>query len=431
MDYKNIIFLTKDSIKAVDVGLDGSCDVISLNGHEEIPCKTAQDLKGFCDCLKDAYNIDEFSDLDIETLVIYGKVKNEMLFALHELLKECKQINMIDIEKVIPIIAEKKGLLSEEEKILVEYAGMYYQLHCGADHMVQVCFAKASEDNCVHLQNEDFNILYYYKNQMAVSAEAIKKIEAEYRSEMETLKQEFAVVEEKLNKENAELVNKVREYEAQLCAKKEAEKRNNFKRIVYKLDYNASIPIWITEDDFKDRYYKQLYFYPPTEKEVPLRLKEYKQKSLPTREAIHATKVNLEGEDGNGIYIYKGLAVKKLYKDNSYVTKGTVVGIIVIKKERSKISPLSIIDKTLELVDQDAYDLSLNSIDAYKKEDVYFFEIKAEMDGKIYWIDNHGEYLQDQDDYLILIEKDDTKANAIEWYKETKAKEAEENVGTF
>ena len=53
------------------------------------------------------------------------------------------------------------------------------------------------------------------------------------------------------------------------------------------------------------------------------------------------------------------------------------------------------------------------------------------MDGKIYWIDNHGEYLQDQDDYLILIEKDDTKANAIEWYKETKAKEAEENVGTF
>ena len=60
-----------------------------------------------------------------------------------------------------------------------------------------------------------------------------------------------------------------------------------------------------------------------------------------------------------------------------------------------------------------------------------FLEIKAEMDGKVYWIDNHGEYLQDQDDYLILIEKDDTKADAIEWYKKTKEKEAEENVGTF
>ena len=418
MDYKNIIFLTKDSIKAVDVDLDGNCDVISLNGHETVVCKTEQEFSAFCDCLKEAYNIDEFSDLDIETLVIYCKVKNEMLFVVHELLKDCKQLNMIDMEKLLPVIAEKKGLLPTEGKVLIEFAGMYYQVSCGADHVVQVRFAKASEENCIHLQDADFNILYCYKNQMAASQEATNKIKEECQLQMEALKEQFAATEEKLKREKENLLDKIRQYEAQEAAKKEAEKRNNFKRIIYKLDYNASIPIWIEEDDFKNRYYKSMFFYPPTEKDVPLMLDKYQKKSLNTREAINAVKVRVEGDVSDDVKtsIFTGLTIKKLYKDNSYVNKGTVIGLIKYCEELTKKGGIFSC-------------LANNNTDDYYYN--LFFEIKAEMDGKIYWIDNHGEYLQDQDDYLILIEKDDTKADAIEWYKETKAKEAEDNVGTF
>ena len=396
MDYRNIIFLTKDSIKAVDVDLDGNCDTVSLNGHETIPCKTAQDVKVFCDCLKDAYNIDEFSDLDIETLVIYSKVKNEMLFTMHELLKDCKQINIIDMEKLLPVIAEKKSLLSGEGKVLVEFADMYYQLSCGADHMVQVRFAKASEENCVHLQDEDFNILYNYKNQIAVGLEEINKVKAECQSKINGLKQEFAIIEEKLNNEKKVLLDKIREYEAQLIAKKEEEKLNSFKRIVYKLDYNASYPVMIQKEDGGI-----ISYYEFEEKTIMLRVAIDKFKAL--------------GDEEHNILLFLGLTLKKYYKDNSFVHKGDIIGII------ESVWDYATGSKLLDAVKPWWFD----------KPNKKFFEIKAEMDGKIYWIDNHGEYLQDQDDYLILIEKDDTKANAIEWYKETKEKEAEENVGTF
>ena len=426
MDYKNIIFLTKDNIKAMDVDLDGNCDVVSLNGHETIPCRTASDLKVFCDCLKDAYNIDEFSDLDIETLVIYSKVKNEMLFTVYELMKDCRQINIIDMEKLLPIIAEKEGLLTTEGKTLVEFFGMYYQLNYSADHTVQVRFAKASEDNCVHLQNEDFNILYYYKNQASVSAEATKKIEAEYQSQMEALKLEFEAVEERMNKEKAVLLDRIREYEAQLFAKKEEEKRNSFKRIVYKLDYNQAYTVWIS------KYYGDIFLYQP--EDCPDDLDdgyehEYEKKTMSLREVIKRVKdrkferfVHEEYKDK-----YLGISIEKYYRDSSFVTKGTVVGIVENSwYSKNYRGTLGFIDDTRKIIAGRSED-----IETFKNERVKLFEIKAEMDGKIYWIDNHGEYLQDQDDYLILIENDDTKADAIEWYKKSKQKEAEENEGTF
>ena len=397
MDYKNIIFLSKDSVKAVDVDLDGNCDTVSLNGHETIPCKTLQDVKVFCDCLKDAYNIDEFSDLDIETLVIYSKVKNEMLFKVHELLKDCKQLNMIDMEKLLPVIAEKKALLPAESKAVIEFAGMYYQLSCGDDHTVQVRVTKASQENCVHLHDKDFNILYNYKNQMAAGLEEINKIKDECQYQMDALKQEFEVIEEKLNNEKKVLLDKIREYEAQLIAKKEEEKRNNFKRIVYKLDYNASYPVMVQkENGVLIGYFK------------------FEKKTLMLRVAIEKFKTLGDRDDYLKNLAFLGLTVKKYYKDNSFVHKGDVIGIIESVWDYNT-------DKSFTGMKPVWFD----------KPNKKFFEIKAEMDGKIYWIDNHGEYLQDQDDYLILIEKYDTKADAIEWYKATKDKEAEENVGTF
>ena len=425
MDYKNIVFLIKDTIKAVDVDLEGNCDIVSLNGHESISYKTAQDIKVFCDCLKDAYNIDEFSDLDIETLVIYSKVKSDMMFAVYELLKECKQINVIDMEKLLPIIAEKKGLLSAEGKTLVEFSGMYYQLSCDAEHTVQVRFVKASEDNCVHLQNEDFNVLYYYKNRVSISAEATKKIETEYQSQMEALKQEFAAVEEKLNREKVELLNEIREYEARLVAKEEEEKRNSFKRIVYKLDYNQAYTVWIS------KYCGDIFLYQP--EDCPDDLDDgyehgYEKKTMSLREVIKRVKdrnENFLDEEYKDKYL--GVSIEKYYKDSSLVTKGTVVGIIENSwYSKSRGGLFGMIANTAKIAAGRS-----EEIEAFKNERVKLLEIKAEMDGKIYWIDNHGEYLQDQDDYLILIENDDTKADAIEWYKESKQKEAEENEGTF
>ena len=57
MKYCILIFMAKDRLAAIDIGADGMADEISINGNDTMPYASEDEIREFCQHIKDYYNL--------------------------------------------------------------------------------------------------------------------------------------------------------------------------------------------------------------------------------------------------------------------------------------------------------------------------------------------------------------------------------------
>ena len=65
MQYRVLVLISKEKLTAMDIGADGNVEAISIEGNEIMTYKSEEEIKDFCQYLKDYYNIVCFRLLDL------------------------------------------------------------------------------------------------------------------------------------------------------------------------------------------------------------------------------------------------------------------------------------------------------------------------------------------------------------------------------
>lgn len=113
MDYRVLIFMTKDRLAAIDIDSEDVPDTISMDGNEDISYASEAQLEEFCEHIKEYYNMDRFSDGRMEISILRFDAVMEDTFCLFNILQRegAGECNLVSAEKFLPWVALKEGLL--------------------------------------------------------------------------------------------------------------------------------------------------------------------------------------------------------------------------------------------------------------------------------------------------------------------------------
>ena len=184
-------------------------------------------IREFCQHIKDYYNIDSFSDLEMEISILRFDAVMKDVFLLLEEIKDAAEYNLVSVEKLLPWIAIKEGLIKVGTAIQVKTFELVYTVSLGKD-MVLKCQIGGTDKRSSEFPIERFSenyrlgkggLLGYEDEKNAL----LKKFNAELTQnqqriiELENLlseeKKKRKIVEDNLEKSTAE-IDKIRDERA-------------------------------------------------------------------------------------------------------------------------------------------------------------------------------------------------------------------------
>ena len=229
MDYQLIIFLSRKELMAVDITEDGDCEDVSIDGNATMKYASVDDFVDFKQYICDAYNVDEIEEMEAGTTIVNCGADAEASVALQEELKGFKGIDSIDVKKLLPIIAQNKGLLQKGGKTVFNVMGNCFVVKCDDYGVAKVSKNKVT-DSAVELAGADFGFLYFYKGESSgVSEEEMANVKQEADDRVAAAKQaaeaEIAAVEAKY----ANIVREHAEYKKIVDAIEDKKKENSGK----------------------------------------------------------------------------------------------------------------------------------------------------------------------------------------------------------
>lgn len=186
MDYQLIIFLSKKELMAVDITEDGDCEEVSIDGNASMSYSSVEDFADFKQYICDAYNVDEIEEMEAGATIVNCGADANSSIALQEELKGFKGIDAIDVKKLLPIVAQNKGIMKKGGKVLLKVMGNCFAVKCDDEGVATTSKNKLS-DEAVELNGGDFAFLYFFRSEdSGISEEEIAK----YQQELELVKKE-------------------------------------------------------------------------------------------------------------------------------------------------------------------------------------------------------------------------------------------------
>ncbi len=171
---------------AVDITEDGDCEEISIDGNPSMNYRSVEDFDDFKQYICDTYNVDTIEEMEAGATIVNCGADADTSIALQEALKDFKGIDSIDVKKLLPIVAQNKGIIKKGEKVLLKVMGNCFAVKCDGEGIATVSKNKVSNE-AVELDGSDFAFLYFFQTKgSGISEEEIAK----YQNEMAKIKAE-------------------------------------------------------------------------------------------------------------------------------------------------------------------------------------------------------------------------------------------------
>ena len=190
MPIQLIIFITKTKIFASEINSIGKAESISIKGNSEIRCEGRESIEELIECLYDAYNIDDFADDNFDIVIVEAGADREINNCLDEKCKGAAKLNIISVEKLLPVIVSNKNLVMSGEEITVTFADMFYKIICDESGIIKIGKARKNEE-AVPLSVNDFACLYHF------AANGITSVVDE--TKLDEAREEIAALQRKLS----------------------------------------------------------------------------------------------------------------------------------------------------------------------------------------------------------------------------------------
>ncbi len=233
MKYRVMIFIAKERLAAIDIRADEKADIISVDGNVTMEFASEKQIREFCQHIKDYYNVDLFSDLEMEISILRFDAVMKDVFLLLEEIKDAAEYNLVSVEKLLPWIAIKEGLIKVGTAIQVKTFELVYTVSLGKD-MVLKCQIGGTDKRSYEFPIEKFSENYRLGKGGLLGYEdekntLLKKFNAELTQnqqriiELENLlseeKKKRKIVEDNLEKSTAEMdkIRDERERNANRC----------------------------------------------------------------------------------------------------------------------------------------------------------------------------------------------------------------------
>ena len=221
-----IIFITKTKLYASEIKSNGKAETISINGNTEIKCGGKESIDELISCLFDAFNIDDFADDNFDIIIIESDADRAIIKYLEIKCGGAMKLNIISMEKILPVIVSAKNLIKAGKDVVVIFADQFYKISCDKKGLIELS-AGDKDAKASMLNQDDFAIIFNYmlgENKDA-DAKNILKFEKEVKEYKQTILD--------LNKKVADLQKELQE------AKKALSSKNN-KTNVLKLQNKSS-----------------------------------------------------------------------------------------------------------------------------------------------------------------------------------------------
>ena len=176
MDYQLVILADKKVLMAIDIDEDGNCEAVSIDGNDSMNYSGKEDIEKFAQYICEEYNVDEIEELEAGGTIINCGAETDNVIGLLEVFNDLKGIDAIDIKKLLPIIAQNRGLLQHGSKTIFKVMDNYYSVKCDNDGVATAGKNKRT-DEAVELDGSDFTFLYFYKASNVVSKAEIEEYE--------------------------------------------------------------------------------------------------------------------------------------------------------------------------------------------------------------------------------------------------------------
>lgn len=364
MKYCILIFMAKDRLAAIDIGVDGTVDEISINGNDTMLYASEDEIKEFCQHIKDYYNIDMFSEIEMSISILRFDARMEDVFLLLKEIQNVAEYNLIGAEKILPWIALKEGLLKPGTAVQIRAFDCVYTVTLD-NAMILRCQYDEVKSHPFEFPREKFARYNHLDKKGLLGNEDEKrelqqKLVEEFRSRNTKIKElESQVADEKKKTKKAE--DNLKRIEAE-----SHEKERNVKRCICRLRC-------VTKE--KDRKYVSLH-------------------SLESREKLDPIFFEIEYFCSNGEFIEQNQKIAKI--------KVTV---------NSFITPIysSILKASMDLVRA--------SFNVAENEE---FIIRAEMPGRLFWLKDSSSRFEYGSDIALIGDISDTKEDVMKWYEKMK-----------
>lgn len=184
MQYQVIILLSEEKIAAMDVSTDGRMEAISIEGNDVMAYGPKEELKDFCQCLKDYYSIENFSELEMSISIIKFDAISDNAVYLFEEIKTAKECNLIGIEKLLPLLVLKEGLAKPDIVLQAEIFGIGYSIRISGDLKFE-CKQEIIGKNQLEIPVKRLSLLYSLDgNNWIDNKQELEKCQEEFRNEM-------------------------------------------------------------------------------------------------------------------------------------------------------------------------------------------------------------------------------------------------------
>lgn len=197
MDYRVLIFMTREMLAAIDIDTGGKTDTISLDGNDVMGYSSQEEIREFCQHIKNYYNIDAFSDLGMAIFILRFDAVMEDVSVLLKEIQEATEYNLLSVEKVLPWIVLKEGLLKPDTTIQIRTFDVVYTVSLGNDFVMQ-CQIGGEKEHSFVLPKEKLAECDHLSEKVLFGDEEGKNaLSKKYDREIEKLKKQLEVEKEK------------------------------------------------------------------------------------------------------------------------------------------------------------------------------------------------------------------------------------------
>ena len=223
MSYRIMIFMARERLAAIDIGMDGKTDVISIDGNEEMEYSSGREIKEFCQYIKDYYNIDAFSDLGMSVFILRFDAVMEQVSILLDEVRGAAEYNILSAEKLLPWMALKEGALKAGTAIQVKAFDIVYMVSLD-NGLVMHCQIGGTREHSFMLRKEKFCEWGHLSEFIVFGDEEEKnELSKKYDREIEKLKKQLA--EEK--KKSKAIEDRLAEVTSEINEIRDERKRNS------------------------------------------------------------------------------------------------------------------------------------------------------------------------------------------------------------
>lgn len=366
MDYRVLIFMTKDRLAAIDIDSEDVPDTISMDGNEDMSYASEAQIEEFCEHIKEYYNMDRFSDGRMEISILRFDAVMEDTFCLFNILQRegAGECNLVSAEKFLPWVALKEGLLKVGTAVQMKAFDLIYTVTLDNDRKLTCqCGGTGEVQPFIVTKEEIARYNYISKNALSGGEEEKKA----YEKALKEMERERAKLEKQLKEAQK------KQQEAQKKQQKAETDVAKMQAVLEERQHNVSRQICYLRcsDKAKDKIYR--------------------------------------GVDADDIISRIGIkyeySIKYWRNTGDTIAKGAEIAEVTVKK-KGNASVLGISGILFPVAT------------AMEEEK---FSIKTQTCGRLFWLHEtvSAEILYG-DAIAVIGDESDTKADALKWYTENK-----------